>query len=212
MTTHSIYWMETPLASAPSRSRACRHGRRAGGPAVPTRAIGLDAGLTIQDSTYKKRVEPKRLAEGAPNILIILMDDVGPATRPRPTAARSTRRRSTGWRRWACPSTAFIPPRCARRRGPRCSPGATTRGSATARSRRSPTISTASAESSRSRRRRWPKCSRTTATAPAPGANGTTRPRSRSPAWGRSTTGRPVMASSTSTASWRAKLRNTSRH
>ena len=37
-------------------------------------------GLTIQDSTYKKRVEPKRLAEGAPNILIILMDDVGPAT------------------------------------------------------------------------------------------------------------------------------------
>ena len=37
-------------------------------------------GLTIQDSTYKKRVEPKRLADGAPNILIILMDDVGPAT------------------------------------------------------------------------------------------------------------------------------------
>ena len=38
------------------------------------------AGLTIQDSTYQKRVEPKRLAEGAPNILIILMDDIGPAT------------------------------------------------------------------------------------------------------------------------------------
>ena len=37
-------------------------------------------GLTIQDSTYKKRVEPKHLAEGAPNILIILMDDVGPGT------------------------------------------------------------------------------------------------------------------------------------
>ena len=37
-------------------------------------------GLTIQDSTYMKRVEPKRLADGAPNILIILMDDVGPAT------------------------------------------------------------------------------------------------------------------------------------
>ena len=37
-------------------------------------------GLTIQDSTYKKRVEPKRLADGAPNILIILMDDVGPGT------------------------------------------------------------------------------------------------------------------------------------
>ena len=38
------------------------------------------AGLTMKDSTYKKRVEAKHLAEGAPNILIILMDDVGPGT------------------------------------------------------------------------------------------------------------------------------------
>ena len=38
------------------------------------------AGLTMQDSIYKKRVGPKHLAEGAPNILIILMDDVGPGT------------------------------------------------------------------------------------------------------------------------------------
>src|SRR5688572_18377007 len=37
------------------------------------------AGPTIKDSTYKKRVEPKRLADGAPNILIILIDDAGPA-------------------------------------------------------------------------------------------------------------------------------------
>ena len=37
-------------------------------------------GLTIQDSIYKKRTPPKRLAEGAPNILIVLMDDVGPGT------------------------------------------------------------------------------------------------------------------------------------
>ena len=46
-------------------------------PPVPS---GSTAGLTIQDSTYKKRIEPKRLADGAPNILIILMDDVGPGT------------------------------------------------------------------------------------------------------------------------------------
>ncbi len=46
----------------------------------PPAPSGSVAGLTIQDSTYKKRVEPKRLAAGAPNILIILMDDVGPAT------------------------------------------------------------------------------------------------------------------------------------
>ncbi len=38
------------------------------------------AGLTMGDSTYKKRVEPKRLAADAPNILVILMDDLGPAT------------------------------------------------------------------------------------------------------------------------------------
>src|SRR5882724_13048757 len=37
-------------------------------------------GLTIQDSVYSKRVQPKRLADGAPNILIILIDDDGPAT------------------------------------------------------------------------------------------------------------------------------------
>ncbi|MFN0052482.1 MAG: arylsulfatase, partial [Planctomycetales bacterium] len=36
------------------------------------------AGLTIKDLIYKKRVDPKRLVDGAPNVLIILMDDVGP--------------------------------------------------------------------------------------------------------------------------------------
>jgi arylsulfatase A-like enzyme len=46
----------------------------------PPAPSGSTPGLTIQDSTYKKRVEPKRLADSAPNILIILMDDVGPAT------------------------------------------------------------------------------------------------------------------------------------
>jgi arylsulfatase A-like enzyme len=46
----------------------------------PPAPSGSTPGLTMQDSTYKKRVEPKRLADGAPNILIILMDDVGPAT------------------------------------------------------------------------------------------------------------------------------------
>ena len=46
----------------------------------PPAPSGSTPGLTIQDSTYKKRVEPKRLSEGAPNILIILMDDLGPGT------------------------------------------------------------------------------------------------------------------------------------
>jgi len=35
-------------------------------------------GLTMKDSIYKKRVDATHLPAGAPNILIILMDDVGP--------------------------------------------------------------------------------------------------------------------------------------
>ena len=41
-------------------------------PVVPS---GSQAGITMQDSIYKKRVVPPRLEKGAPNILIILMDD-----------------------------------------------------------------------------------------------------------------------------------------
>jgi len=46
----------------------------------PPTPSGSQAGVTIESSTYKKRVEPKRLADNAPNILIILIDDVGPGT------------------------------------------------------------------------------------------------------------------------------------
>jgi arylsulfatase len=35
------------------------------------------AGPTIQESTHQRRVEPNRLSQGAPNILIVLIDDVG---------------------------------------------------------------------------------------------------------------------------------------
>ena len=41
---------------------------------------GYQGGPDDGDSTYKKRLEPKRLPKGAPNVLIILMDDMGPAT------------------------------------------------------------------------------------------------------------------------------------
>ncbi len=37
------------------------------------------AGPTMADSAYKKRKEPSRLAADAPNILIVLIDDAGPA-------------------------------------------------------------------------------------------------------------------------------------
>jgi arylsulfatase len=37
-----------------------------------------EAGVTIQDSVHRKRTNPSHLPPGAPNILIVLMDDVGP--------------------------------------------------------------------------------------------------------------------------------------
>lgn len=46
----------------------------------PPAPSGSQAGVTIETSTYKKRVEPKRLPADAPNFLIILIDDVGAAT------------------------------------------------------------------------------------------------------------------------------------
>src|SRR4051812_29242284 len=36
------------------------------------------AGRTVQESVYRQRVQPRRLPEDAPNILIVLIDDAGP--------------------------------------------------------------------------------------------------------------------------------------
>ncbi|MBL7874459.1 MAG: arylsulfatase [Cyclobacteriaceae bacterium] len=46
----------------------------------PPTPSASEAGLSMQTSTYKKRVDPQRLSKDAPNILIILIDDAGPAT------------------------------------------------------------------------------------------------------------------------------------
>ena len=43
-------------------------------PPVPSASV---AGPTLQESTMKWRKEPERLKPGAPNILIVLIDDVG---------------------------------------------------------------------------------------------------------------------------------------
>src|SRR5581483_5303588 len=45
-------------------------------PPTPSPSI---AGRTMQDSVYKQRTLPRRLPADAPNILIVLIDDVGPA-------------------------------------------------------------------------------------------------------------------------------------
>jgi len=46
-------------------------------PFPPTPSASI-AGRTMQESVYKRRVEPRRLPVGAPNILIVLIDDAGP--------------------------------------------------------------------------------------------------------------------------------------
>jgi arylsulfatase A-like enzyme len=46
----------------------------------PPTPSASQAGVTIESSTYRKRVEPRRLAAEAPNILIVLIDDVGNGT------------------------------------------------------------------------------------------------------------------------------------
>lgn len=48
-------------------------------PFPPTPSASV-AGPTIEESVHKRRVEPRRLPEDAPNILVILIDDVGPGT------------------------------------------------------------------------------------------------------------------------------------
>jgi arylsulfatase A-like enzyme len=46
-------------------------------PFPPTPSASI-AGRTMQESVYKRRVEPRRLPADTPNILIILIDDAGP--------------------------------------------------------------------------------------------------------------------------------------
>jgi arylsulfatase A-like enzyme len=46
-------------------------------PFPPTPSASI-AGRTMQESVYKRRVEPRRLPSDAPNILIVLIDDAGP--------------------------------------------------------------------------------------------------------------------------------------
>ncbi len=46
-------------------------------PFPPTPSASI-AGRTMQESVYKRRVEPRRLPDDVPNILIVLIDDAGP--------------------------------------------------------------------------------------------------------------------------------------
>ena len=81
-------------------------------------------GVTTYDAkdpdTKFPPIEPLRPPKGAPNVLIVLIDDVRLWRVERLRRARSTRRPPSAWPRTGSSSIASTPPRCARRRGRRC--------------------------------------------------------------------------------------------
>ena len=72
-------------------------------------------GARCKSRSIRQRVTPPRLPADAPNILIILIDDAGPAL-PSPSAARFARRRWSGSCSRVSPITVSIRRRCVRRR------------------------------------------------------------------------------------------------
>jgi len=86
MNTHKIIFARLALASIaclmilallPTPAQAAdtpKEGSVLPFPPTPSASV---AGPTIQDSTHQRRVEKKRLPKDAPNILIVLIDDVG---------------------------------------------------------------------------------------------------------------------------------------
>ncbi len=64
----SVVATSTPVASASGEVL----------PFPPTPSAST-AGRTMQESTYRRRAAPRRLADDVPNVLIVLIDDAGPA-------------------------------------------------------------------------------------------------------------------------------------
>ena len=77
---------------------------------------------TYQDVDARNVKAPPRFEvkapAGAPNVVIVLIDDVGFGA-PSRSAVRSPRQPSTGWPSRACATTISTPRRSARRRAPR---------------------------------------------------------------------------------------------
>ena len=176
-------------------------------PPVPSASI---AGRTMQESVYKRRVEPRRLPDDAPNILIVLIDDAGPGL-PTTFGGEIIHRPSTesakegiAYNRFH--TTAMCSPTRASlltgRNHHRVGNGQIAElandwdGYAGVIPRSSATVA---------------EVLRTTAIARAPGANGTTRLRKRPPPRAHSTAGRLATASTTFMAFLPARPRTTSR-
>ena len=143
--------------------RSCR--ARATLPFPPTPSASV-AGRTLQESTYAQRVTPPRLHEDSPNIVIVLIDDAGPGL---PTTFGGEVRTATMDRICAegvsynrFHTTAM----CSPTRGVAADRAQSSRDRQWADRRAWPTTGTATPGRSRAAAPWWPRCSRTTATAP----------------------------------------------
>ena len=104
--------------------------------------------------------------KGAPNILLIMTDDVGFGASSTFGGPIPTPTFDALAKRGACATTSSTPPRSARRPAPLCSPAAIRRTSAWATSPTCRQAMRAIPASSRNRRRPWPRCCARTAMAP----------------------------------------------
>jgi hypothetical protein len=192
-------------------SPGCRWRETRRSPHPSAKCPRANPGPTLQESVHKRRVEPDRLPKGAPNVLIVLIDDAGfgvPDTfggfAHTPTLSRLRRRRHQ-LQPLSHHLDLFAHPRRVAHRAQ--SPARRQRHHRRARGGLG-RLHRSHAEDFGDHRR---SSERTTATRPPPSANGTTHPPTRPRRWGRSPTGPPVTASNTSTASWRAKPRSGNR-
>ena len=189
-------------------SRA-RPGRADGSvlPFPPTPSASV-AGPTLQESTMTWRKEPERLKPGAPNVLIVLIDDVGfglPDTFGGEVHTPTlTRLRDQGISYNAFHTTSICSPtRAALLTGPEPPPGRQRHDRrAGVRLRR---LHRDHPQDLRHHRRDAAPLRLQVGGA---SASGTTRRRTRPPRWGRSTAGPPATGSTTSTASSPAKRRS----
>ena len=93
---------------------------------VPDFEFKGKVGKTYKDSDPPQFPQPVKAPRGAPNVVLILLDDTGFGQYSARSAAASRRRRSIGWPRTGCGTTGFTPRPCAVRLGLRSSPAAIT--------------------------------------------------------------------------------------
>ena len=117
------------------------------------------SGVTTYDArdpdTSFPPIEPLRPPAGAPNVLVVLLDDVGFGASSAFGGPGAHADGGAAGRRRPASTRASTPRRCARRRGPRCCPGATTTRSGWAASPRSRRRRRATTRCGRTRARRW---------------------------------------------------------